>query len=235
MIQLVKKLILAALLLLSLPSWAETLPIPDNLIAYNSETGKELLGRSLNKEYLQLSAQFLTQKTQTYCSVASISLVLNSLNVKGPDDPIYSPFHPITQDNFFTPDVTKVIDPKEVALHGMTLDQAALVTAQFQVTTQAIHSDQLTLDKMRQLLSTALEHGQQYVIVNFYRPGLKEQGAGHFSPIAAYDAMSDRFLILDVARYKYPPIWVKASDLWNAINTLDTDSQKMRGVLIVNT
>jgi Phytochelatin synthase len=32
----------------------------------------------------------------------------------------------------------------------------------------------------------------------------QEQG-GHISPLAAYDAETDRFLILDVSRYKYPP------------------------------
>ena len=30
------------------------------------------------------------------------------------------------------------------------------------------------------------------------------------SPLGAYDEKADRFLILDVARYKYPPVWVTA-------------------------
>jgi hypothetical protein len=36
---------------------------------------------------------------------------------------------------------------------------------------------------------------------------------------------------LDVARYKYPPSWVKTTDLWNAMNTDDSDSGKKRGYL----
>jgi hypothetical protein len=49
-----------------------------------------------------------------------------------------------------------------------------------------------------------------------------QETGGHISPLAAYDSKSDRFLILDVARYKYPPVWVSASDLFVAMNTTDT-------------
>ncbi|HEY9782333.1 MAG TPA: phytochelatin synthase family protein [Leptolyngbyaceae cyanobacterium] len=45
---------------------------------------------------------------------------------------------------------------------------------------------------------------------------------------------SDRFLILDVSRYKYPPIWVKAVDLWQGMNTKDPVSQKTRGFVLVS-
>ena len=47
--------------------------------------------------------------------------------------------------------------------------------------------------------------------MNYLRKAIGQERGGHISPLAAYDAKSDRFLILDVARYKYPPVWVKAS------------------------
>jgi hypothetical protein len=57
---------------------------------------------------------------------------------------------------------------------------------------------------------------------------------GHISPLAAYDADSDRFLILDVSRYKYPPVWVETSALFAAMNTIDKDNDsKSRGFVIV--
>ena len=57
---------------------------------------------------------------------------------------------------------------------------------------------------------------------------------GHISPLAAYDDESDRFLILDVARYKYPPVWVKASDLFDAMNTPDAaNDNRRRGFVLV--
>ena len=59
------------------------------------------------------------------------------------------------------------------------------------------------------------------MIVNYLRKALGQQSGGHISPLAAYDVEADRFLILEVARYKYPPVWVKASDLFDAMNTTD--------------
>jgi hypothetical protein len=52
--------------------------------------------------------------------------------------------------------------------------------------------------------------------------------------VAAYDLASDQFLILDVARFKYPPVWVKAERLWLAMNTIDRASGKTRGFVLVS-
>ena len=61
-----------------------------------------------------------------------------------------------------------------------------------------------------------------------------QQTGGHISPLAAYDAEQDRFLILDVARYKYPPVWVTAEDLFNAMNTTDSDNEnRTRGYVLI--
>ena len=40
-------------------------------------------------------------------------------------------------------------------------------------------------------------------------------------------------LILDVAKFKYPPFWVTITDLLNAMNTIDPDSRLSRGVIRV--
>jgi hypothetical protein len=70
--------------------------------------------------------------------------------------------------------------------------------------------------------------------VNYLRKAIGQQTGGHISPLAAYDAKVDRFLILDVARYKYPPVWVKTSDLFDAMNTTDAaNDSKTRGYVLV--
>jgi hypothetical protein len=62
-----------------------------------------------------------------------------------------------------------------------------------------------------------------------------QERGGHISPLGAYDDKADRFLILDVARYKYPPVWVAASDLFDAMNTPDSDNDnKTRGYVLVS-
>jgi hypothetical protein len=39
---------------------------------------------------------------------------------------------------------------------------------------------------------------------------------------------------LDVASYKYPPVWVKADELWQSMNTIDNDGGKTRGFVLVS-
>ena len=72
---------------------------------------------------------------------------------------------------------------------------------------------------------TLLKSGKAYVIVNVYRSKMHEHKGGHMSPLAAYDKRTDRFLFMDVSRYKYPPVWVKTQDLWNVMNTKDNHSK----------
>ncbi len=72
------------------------------------------------------------------------------------------------------------------------------------------------------------------MIINYLRMAIGQERGGHISPLAAYDSQTDRFLILDVARYKYPPVWVTASELFEAINTRDADNEdKTRGYVLI--
>ena len=40
-------------------------------------------------------------------------------------------------------------------------------------------------------------------------------------------------LVLDVARFKYPPHWVPLKLLWEAMDTVDGDSSRPRGYVFV--
>ena len=53
--------------------------------------------------------------------------------------------------------------------------------------------------------------------MDFDRKVLHQKGSGHFSPLAAYHEAEDRFLLMDVARYKAPPCWVKAESEARAV------------------
>lgn len=102
----------------------------------------------------------------------------------------------------------------------------------FGLKSEVFFANTLSRDEFRSLLIKALLN-QQFIIVNFLRSELHQQGGGHHSPIAAYDKKTDRILLLDVARYKYPAYWVKIDDLWNAVNTKDKDVY--RGLIIIGT
>jgi hypothetical protein len=132
---------------------------------------------------------------------------------------------------------TAVLDFKKahtVMGTGLMLDELAVIFTKFSLTTRVVHADKSSLTEFRKLAVGALKTDKDYVIVNFARKDLHQDGGGHFSPLAAYDEASDRFLILDVARYKYPPAWAKAVDLWTAMNSEDSTKTAKRGFMIVS-
>ncbi|KAA8544136.1 hypothetical protein F0562_022148 [Nyssa sinensis] len=57
---------------------------------------------------------------------------------------------------------------------------------------------------------------------------------GHFSPIGGYHAGKDMALILDVARFKYPPHWVPLRLLWEAMDTVDEATGFQRGFMLIS-
>ncbi len=72
-----------------------------------------------------------------------------------------------------------------------------------------------------------------HMIVSFSRPSLGQTGVGHFSPIGAYNSARSLVLILDVARFKYPPYWVDARLLWDAMAPIDGDTGHPRGYILL--
>ena len=214
---------------------AQTLPLPDNLTDLNSEQGGKFFFESgALQNYFAVADNFVTQKTQAYCGVASIVMVLNALHTPAPTTPEYQPYHTFTQDNVLD-EHTDAILPREVlARQGMTLDQLGALLGLHPATVEVHHAEDGGLDAFRASARDYLATKDHFVIVNYLRKAIRQERGGHISPLAAYDAKSDRFLILDVARYKYPPVWVTAADLFAAMNTTDSaNNNKTRGYVLV--
>src|SRR3954453_12576576 len=69
---------IVSLFLIAGPAVADTLPLPSNLIDLASEQGEHLLlDAEARTAYWPLSVQFVTQKNQAYCGVASLVMVMN--------------------------------------------------------------------------------------------------------------------------------------------------------------
>ena len=214
---------------------AETLPLPTNLVGSATDEGEALLiGAEARQAYFPLADNFVTQKTQSYCGVASMVMVLNAAGIPAPPVPEYEPFHTFTQDNLLD-ERTDAIVPRETILkQGMTLDQLAGVLATRRLAVTVKHAGDTSLDAFRATASDFLAKPGHFVVVNYLRKAIRQEVGGHISPLAAYDADTDRFLILDVARYKYPPVWVTAADLFAAMNTPDNDNGgRSRGFVLV--
>ena len=221
--------------LLAADTQADTLPLSDNLIDLRSNRGERLLKESdASEAFVPLSVNFITQENQAFCGVASIVMVLNAMQLPAPAVPEYDPYRTFTQDNFLN-EKTEAILPRETIEHGgMTLDQlGALLTTQ-PVAAEVHHAADTTLDTFRNAARDYLGTEGRFVIVNYLRKAIGQEKGGHISPLAAYDAETDRFLILDVSRYKYPPVWVTAAELFGAMNTPDSDNEnKTRGFVLV--
>jgi len=216
------------------PTVASASPEPA-VVYWDSAEGKALRARiPADADYWQLAPNFTAQITQSYCSVASAVTVLNAMPIQKPVDPAYAPYAYFTQSNFFTPEVVKIISPKTVLAMGMTREQMAETLSRQGVRANSIAGDTLSEDDLRTLLKKTLGDDGQFVLANYFRANLGQVGGGHWSALAAYDAQSDSVLILDVAKYKYPPAWVSIRLLHQAITTIDTVSNKARGLVIVS-
>jgi hypothetical protein len=205
-------------------------------IPLGSAAGQALLDdrHTLRADYASLSQWLETQANLAYCGVASAVVALNSLGQPAPAAAGYGSYRFWTQTNLFAaPASLAVARPEQVARQGMDLAQLQGLLSGQGVVAQRYHGDSLSLVQFRELLRRSLADGGDRLLVNYHRAALGQEGGGHISPLAAYDRRGDRVLILDVARYRYPPVWVGTAELWRAVRTLDPSSGRSRGLVVV--
>jgi hypothetical protein len=97
--------------------------------------------------------------------------------------------------------------------------------AQWNVTVTYVDPMETNADQVRTALLAALLDADSRVFVNVDRHVLGQSdhaGAGHFSPLASYSKPHDAFLILDVAKYRFPSSWISAARLHAAMATVDS-------------
>ena len=219
---------------LSLVALAQLQPLPPSLIALDSDEGRKLLVESnANRDFFALSSQFLTQRSTAYCGVASGVMVLNALPLAAPEAPEWAPFRAFTQDNVFNAETSKTVTAEGVSRGGLTLAQLARLLRANHADVEEDYASDSSLEAFRTQAAKGAATADDFVLVDFLRGELGQDTGAHWSPLAAYHAGSDRFLVLDVARFRYPPYWAKAEDLFRAMNTRDLDSGKSRGWLVV--
>ncbi|PSR19399.1 glutathione gamma-glutamylcysteinyltransferase [filamentous cyanobacterium CCP3] len=221
------------LIAIARPLASQTLPLPDHLVPLTSAEGQVLLRDSeALADYVPLTAQFVTQINQAFCGVASMAMVLNALRVPAPLAPQWERGY-FTQENLFNEQTEAIIGREAIARQGLTLAELAGILETYPVNAEIHYGSDVSLEEFRDLIRANLETPGNYVLINYLRRAIGQERGGHISPLAAYDADSDRFLILDVSRYKYPPVWVEAETLWQSIDTTDSVSGKTRGFLLI--
>ncbi|ARV19544.1 hypothetical protein AEP_02618 [Curvibacter sp. AEP1-3] len=207
-------------------------PLPEGLIAFSSPAGRSLFREALlaggMEGYFPLAEQFQTQVEPTYCGISSLVMVLNALEV----DPkrLWKGVW-----RWFSEDIADCCDQlSSIQAEGISLEGLARLAHCNGVTVQVTHAEQTSLVQFRVLVQAVCsDENKQALIASYSRQALGQTGEGHFSPIGGYHAAKDLVLLMDVARFKYPPHWVPLSLLWSAMESLDNVTGKTRGYLRV--
>jgi len=223
---------------LSTSAMAEDTGRPDALIYFLDPQSATLLDKAEKQDFMPLISRFVSEYQATFCGIASSVMALNALGVTPPTSPQWYPYSYWDQDNIFTREVLEAVKPvSSINADGITLEQLQTLLNLSRAKADKTFASDTDVDAFRAAARAAIADPNAIMLVNFGRAELGQPGiagGGHISPIAAYNAETDRFLILDVARYKFLPSWVTAKRLYAAMNTPDSASGKTRGYVIVH-
>ncbi len=234
------KLFFAIALLAVTVSAAEYLPLPAGLIPLDSAEGTRLLEESTARaNFYPLMAHFTSQQKLSYCGVASAVTVLNTLHLTNTPmcETLNGKVAYFDQINFFNKATEEAVPQATVLKQGFTLKQWTAAIASYGLKTESWHcgsaKGQADLDTFLAHAKSALQNTNQFLVINFSRKSLEQAGTGHFSPVGAYNEKANKFLVLDVATFKYPPFWVDANLLWRAMTNEDSVSKISRGFVVI--
>lgn len=220
--------LLLVLVTLVLVAWlaavprADRQPLPPGLISLESLEGRALLAQAEGgADYAALARHFQPQWLTSYCGVASSVAVLGAL---GTD---------VTQQGFFTPEAQEVRPRWRVATAGMALAELGGLLDAHGARVGLHHADGFDVAAFRRAVARNLSQPGNYLIVNYDRTTLGQAGAGHISPVAAYDGDKDMVLVMDTAAHRYPQTWVPLGRLHAAMATQDTGADRFRGYVEV--
>ncbi len=207
-------------------------PLPDDLVAFASPQGRVLLREALMagdaEAFFPLVAHLHTQAEPAWCGIGTLVTVLNALEID-PGRVWKGPWR------FFGEELLICCKSLELAAaEGLTLAEVACLAQCNGAQVQMVRAEPAGLAAFRAALLASLRApAGPFVVVNYDRAALGQTGGGHFSPLAAWHQTSDQVLILDVARFKYPPHWVPLSRLWTAMQGLDGATAQPRGYLLM--
>ncbi|MEZ4320356.1 MAG: phytochelatin synthase family protein [Myxococcota bacterium] len=201
---------------------AQDLPMPEGLTSLRTAPGQERLLRAVRADHDALMGAFQSQEMRSWCGVASAVTVLNAA---GSD---------LTQEGFFTPATSEVRGWWAVTLGGMPVHDLAGMLRVHGAHTRVVLAEDADVGAFRDEVRANLATAGDWLIVNYDRSVLGEEGGGHLSPLSAYDAITDEVLMLDVSAYKYPPHWVPVDRMFAAMHTRDGETGRSRGWVVVD-
>lgn len=227
--------------------------LPEELVDYRSIESKKRLLRCINEgsavPFFSLSSCYKNQSHPAYCGISTLVVVLNSLGID-PKSTWKTPWR------WFTEEVLeKQMDPSQleaVRKTGITLNDFQKFAQCNDASCSLIRAEEGEqgykgfLEDLAKVCcggTVLLSHNKcddqveftanEIMAVSFHRESLNQHGDGHFSPVAAFDKTTMSVLVLDTARFKYPPYWAPARDLYRSMLAKDAVTGLSRGYLIV--
>jgi glutathione gamma-glutamylcysteinyltransferase len=201
-------------------------PLPADATEFSSTAGRQLFAEALASGgldgYFRLAEQFHTQAEPEFCGLGSLVVALNALAID-PGRLWKGPWRWFSEELL---DCCVSLD--QIRRRGLDLDEIACLARCNGAAVDMFRAETSDAAAWRSSLSDAAR-GDRVVIASYDRAGLDQTGSGHFSPIGGYHAARDLALVLDVARFKYPPHWISAERLWQAMHAIDPATGRSRG------
>jgi len=220
--------------------------LPSSLVALSSKEGRQRLVDHLSTDdadsYYLLTQHSMNQSDPAYCGPTTLVVVLNALSI----DP-----HVRWRGGwrYFGDESVLLgrccLNPERIRRVGITMEEFhQLATCQgVEATMTRAHAR--SVQELRNTVKETLLIGKDsssttskrtsIIVASYSRVALGQTGDGHYSPVAAYHAATDSVLILDVARFKYPPYWVSLEQLYEAMIPVDGKLQQSRGWFVLTT
>ena len=229
------------------------------LVAFASDEGLARLARAdARVDFPALANQFEPQSNVAFCGPTSAAIVLNAMRSRSPElprdrsrlraedlqnlPPGFELAVPrFTQDNVIVKGkkTRAQILGEPVSIEGKPRNDAGYQLRQFDemlranglTTRLVIVDDRKTEAEIRAELTENLKRAGDYVIVNYRREAVGQRGGGHISPLGAFDAESDSFLVLDVNPASAGWVWMPTTTLVRGMRTPDV--LENRGYVLV--
>ncbi len=201
------------------------------------------LQRNPSPTYWALAPHLISQHTGSSCGLASAVMVLNALRSLGGHHKIGDVVSERRLLDMVDRDDWR--DAFREGGDGMKLARYAealpLALALFglpdwQVSLHRVATGDVAAPAtLRWHLAALQRDADRLVIANFHLATFYGDAVdvGHYSPVAAYDAATDRVLILDVYKPDYEPVWAPLEHLTQAMTVLD-DTDLPRGYILLS-
>ncbi len=205
-------------------------PLPDALVPFAGAEGRaifrEALADGTMEGFFAQAEQFHTQQEPAFCGLATLVVALNALAIdpgrlwKGPW-------------RWYGEELLDCCAPLDkVKNEGITFDQFACLARCNGATVAPTRASHGTVDTFRAAVAAAAAASEGEVLAIAYtRKVLGQTGDGHFSTLAGYHRGRDLALVLDVARFKYPPHWAPVPLLFEAMLPVDPTTNLSRGFI----